>query len=114
MIVKLLPMQIPPLLTLMVGTGTTFTVPILVALTAQPVKNPLTVYVVLTLGVTITLLVFAPVLQVKEVTPDAVNVAVLPTQTLVELTTIAGAVPTTIVAVFGAEIHPAKDLPVTV
>lgn len=73
--VKLLPLQILPLLTLMIGKG--FTETVRKAVLLQPVVElrPRMEYVVVTVGDTLIELVLAPVLQVN-VTTGSLQVAV--------------------------------------
>ena len=77
-----------------VGLGLTLIVATPLAKPGQPVSPPFTEYVVLIVGETIMLFVFAPLFQVNVFIPPAIIVAVFPEQIVAELTITCGDVVT--------------------
>ena len=86
---------------------------VLVAVTGHPLRLPDTVYTVLVAGLTTMLLLLAPELQVKVLTPVAVSVALCPEQMVEEFTEMAGPEPTVTVAVVALPAQPALLVPLT-
>jgi len=87
------PLQIVTELTVIFGFGLTVTTPIAEALhLIQFFTTPVTVYEVVVDGDTLIELVVAPLLQVYEAAPLAVNIAVWPWHIVAELTVIKGTV----------------------
>ena len=95
-----------------VVTGIGFTVTVLTAVDEQPKEVPVTVYEVVTEGVTEIALVTAPVDHEYEVAPPLVNVALAPSQIVLELTIVTG-IGLTVTVAIALPVHPAL-VPVTV
>jgi hypothetical protein len=96
-----------------VTDGNALTITIAVLLELQPREVPLTVYTVLTEGLTETLEVLGPKSQVYVFAPDAVSVVCTPAQMVDELTDSDGKATTVTIAIPLA-IQPTEEVPVTV
>jgi hypothetical protein len=97
----------------MVGEALTVTVAVFMAITLQPALVPLTVNTVVEAGLTVNVGLIVVVLQVYDVAPLAVKVAVEPAHTVAEFTVIDGAGPT-VTCVVAVLTQPVADVPVTV
>jgi len=97
---------------LTVGTTAALKLTVATAVDVQPKEVPVTVYEVVVAGVTVIGFVTSPVLQVYEVAPAAVKVAVPPAQIVVEFTVVTG-IGLTVTVDTAEDVQP-KEVPVTV